>query len=343
MDREINHEARGLRARLNILRHRAGAAPALVVVALATSLALLPTATGAAPSTALLPTYVAAVAPTAVSASSTTTFTASINNVSLLGLVAVLQSARITVPAGFTNLSIGMPSSGTASLSGQDIMWSASLLNLGGSVSIPVTATAPSTPGFYTFVTSASTVLGAEANASVDPAVQVNGPNGVIVACTPSNTAATGTNPCQAPPACTIGDCRTSLSGGATNGLRAVADQSNTNDLLALDINGGGSVACGANTITDVFNVSDTARSKTVYVTVPSNTPNICWIASAPFTDKNRHVGLAGDLANCIQNTDAGPIITAPPCIDSTTFGYFSVSYVIKVPAGAGDPSGGRH
>jgi len=112
-------------------------------------------------SAAILANYTPAVSPSTGSAATTGTWAVSIHDNEPLGSIDTIKTAKATFPAAFTNLSV--PASVTDS-SGHawSVSRSGNTVTLTGSmgpnttVSVPVTAKAPSTPGVYTVTTSAT-------------------------------------------------------------------------------------------------------------------------------------------------------------------------------------------
>ncbi len=92
--------------------------------------------------------YAVVIAPAAVPAGATTTFTATLTNETG---TQQLGSANLTLPAGFTPLSVGAPSVGTATLAGSTVQLRDLATPPGASTSVSVSARVPCAPVTFTW------------------------------------------------------------------------------------------------------------------------------------------------------------------------------------------------
>ena len=90
--------------------------------------------------------YAAVISPSAVAAGSTASFTATLTNETS---TQQLGSANLTLPAGFVPLSVGTPTSGTATLAGGTVFLRNLATAPGTSVSVSVSARVPCPLGTY--------------------------------------------------------------------------------------------------------------------------------------------------------------------------------------------------
>ncbi len=230
-------------------------------------------------------TYSATISPTAVSAGTTSTYTVTVTNTTLGGVVGI-NNATVTVPAGFTGISVGSPSpsSWTASYNAgtRTVTLSSGLLLPGTSVSVPVTATAPTALGTYTWTTTASSLLfGAATRTGPEPTVQVA--SSAIV--------------CPANQSCDSGQLSAPASGGTlATKAEVVANSGPAADELVTSLPDPvtHTMSCQQANFGAIVTWNVAARSTTLTYTVTSpndeylyDTSDTCFGSTKPFTTAN--------------------------------------------------------
>jgi hypothetical protein len=123
-------------------------------------------------------TYNATISPAAVTSGTQATYTVLFKNNSLLSSLIGYDRATVTVPAGFTGITVGTASPSrwhaTYNAGTRTVTLTSGLLLPGQFVSVPITATAPTVTGNYVWPTTASSTLTGPATLSgPPPTVQV--------------------------------------------------------------------------------------------------------------------------------------------------------------------------
>jgi hypothetical protein len=123
-------------------------------------------------------TYNASISPAAVTSGTQATYTVLFKNNSLLSSLIGYDRATVTIPAGFTGVTVGTasPSRWHAAYNSatRTVTLTSGLLLPGQFVSVPITATAPTITGNYVWPTTASSTLTGPATLSgPPPTVQV--------------------------------------------------------------------------------------------------------------------------------------------------------------------------
>ena len=166
-------------------RPRASAVGLLIALA-TTGLALAPQAASAATLA-----YSASISPTVATAGASATFTVTLTNQSS---TAEIKKVVVHIPTGFTLSSVGAPSPGTwtvvTATNGSEVTLTG-LLKPGASVNVPITATAPTTPGTYKWATNATGPAGTFTRTGSDPSV--------IVAQAAASVVCNANTPCISP------------------------------------------------------------------------------------------------------------------------------------------------
>jgi hypothetical protein len=280
-------------------------------VALA-ALAIAPTASLAAGGT-----YTAAITPTAVQTGSTTTFTVTITNTSSTKVG--FNHAVVKVPAGFAIVSFGptLPDSWTASRSNQEINLKGGLVIApGASLTVPITVTAPNTPGGFTWTTNVTGAGGAFTISGSQPFV--------VVATAASFQLCPANQPCVSPTltAPATGNTLatdaqvTAQSGPLSDALSVVVPDPTAAPMLCQQNNGFfGQIA--------MWHV--TTRTSTVTYSVHPPTDSYVYdLGDACFGSTTQFAGSTFNAANqefegtllfCTDNTRINP----PPCVVSIT------------------------
>ena len=285
--------------------------------------------------------YSASITPTAVTPSSATTYTVTIQNAESSG-TKYIDYASVTVNSYFTSASlvataVSTTSGGTwtAFSSGSTVYLRANgalgstfgPLTPGSAVSVQVHATAPSGLGAYTWATTASYGVSSPQRIGSDPAV----------------TVATGAATCS-----NGGACDSTINNGTSQVEVFTTAAPGTTESVGTSYVG--TMTCTGHPATDVFSYTPTNGPATITYTL-FNTQTvvpICW---------QSNTGMAFTLPQC----SASP----PPCIASTTVNYDNQedaqealngkingtepgdspetgSVVYSIHAPAGDPLGGH-
>jgi hypothetical protein len=296
---------------------RSRAATIGVLVGLATpALMLAPQAAAAAGRT-----YSAKISPTAVKTGGTATFTVTITNNSALGSLVGIKTATITVPSAFTINSVGpaSPSSWTVSRSGQKVTIQSGLLLPGGSVSVPITATAPATTGGFTWATSSSGALGPFTRIGPDPSVTVAQSVAVVV-CNANTPCVSPTLSAGASPTALATDAQvTAQSGPQPDLLTVVLPDPTAAPMLCQQTNG---------TFGQIVTWNVTSRTSTLLYTVHPTDPNYTYdLGDTCFGSTQQFPGAVQNPANgnewegtlpfCSVSSDFGPQTNPPPCVES--------------------------
>ncbi len=283
------------------------------LIALATSgLALAPQAASAAPGT-----YGLTLSPSVAQAGSSSTFTVTGTNNSSN---AEIKKVVIKVPAGFAITAVGRPSpdSWKVTHSGNEITLQG-LLKPGGSVSIPITATAPTTPGVYKFATNATGPAGTFARVGSDPSVTV-AQAAAVVSCSPSAPCASPTLSAGASPTALATDSQvTAQSGPQADLLTVVLPDPTAAPMLCQQPGGNfGQVV--------TWNVT-TRTSTLVYTVHPAKTKYVydltdtCFGSTQPFPGAVQNPAngneYEGSLQFCRVSTEGGTVTNPPPCVES--------------------------
>ncbi len=287
-----------------------------VLVGLAAPVLMLaPPATAAAGRT-----YSATISPAAVKIGGSATFTVTITNNSVLGSLFGIKTATVTVPSVFTIKTVGpaSPSSWTVSRSGQQVTIRSGLLLPGGSVSVPITATAAVTGGF-TWATSSSGALGPSIRIGPDPSVTV-AQSAAVVLCNANTPCVSPALSAGASPTALATDAQvTAQSGPQADALTVVLPDPTAAPLLCQHTDG---------TFGQIVTWNVTSRTSTLSYTVHPTNPNYTYdLGDTCFGSTKQFPGAAqnpangneweGSLPSCTVQTDFGSQTTPPPCVES--------------------------
>lgn len=320
-------------------RPRAATVGLLIVLA-TTTLALAPQAASAAPGT-----YGVTISPNVAQAGSSSTFTVTATNNSS---TAEIKKVVIKVPAGFTITGVGLPSpdSWKVTRSGNEIKLQG-VLRPGASVSIPITATAPTTPGAYKFATNATGPAGTFARVGSDPSVTV-AQAAAVVPCSPSAPCASPTLSAGASPTALATDSQvTAQSGPQADLLTVVLPDPTAARLLCQQTEG---------TFGQIVTWNVTSRTSTLAYTVhPTSTGytydlgDTCFGSTQPFLDAAGNPAVQnpangnefeGTLPFCTVPGEPGQT-NPPPCVEAIVTNHQATdppSVTVTVDAPQGDP-----
>ena len=279
--------------------------------------------------------YSISATPTTVQAGSTTTYSVTITNQSPPESVDVLNAASFTLPAGFSNVSVTPPPGWNASSAGNTVSISAAAPNVGllpeQSVTVQVSAKAPTGPGNYTWSSSASGLVGG----FVASEFSREGDE-------PSTMVATFVGFCPALTACTS---PTQSSNGTTAKVRTESGANDDIYTLSLHTPVGDQCGKAVSGNQSTFTNEDLTRYLTVTMTLASykriyhKSYGICFANKTPFQSKYGWVATAGSdgfyhgyLASC---TTTGNV---KPCLVSLTDNCGTLTAVFRSPPG--DPRG---
>lgn len=273
-----------------------------------------------------LATYTTSIAPTGVEVGSTTTFSMTIGNPKSLKSVLHMGAINVAIPAGFTNLSAGVPvtTSGapwTSSFSGHTLRLRAvgsllGSLSPGQSLTVAITATAPATTELDTFQVSAAPL--AVGNLLVLPLFTLrNWPSTVQVG--DNNLYTSSVVTCDPNLPCSSGD----LANYSTM-IEVQADPAPTTDTLTTTIGDPTSMLCKMGTVGDTADFTVAHRAKRVEYTVSLGYYNagtlpsgVCYSGPKPFLTSNGYSAYnpvageyQGNLLPCMSTR------FTPPCVE---------------------------
>ncbi len=288
-----------------------------LVIALATTgLALVPQV-----ASAVANPYSASITPNVAQAGSSSTFTVTFTN---KASTAEIKKLSVKAATGFTVTSVGVPSpaSFTVSRTGNEVTLSG-LLRPGASVSIPITATAPTTPGAYKWTTKASGSTGTFINTGPDPSVTV-AQQAAVVPCSPGSPCSSPTLSAGASPTALATDSQVTAQPGAqADLLTVVLPDPTAAPLLCQQTNG---------SFGQIVTWNVTARTSTLVYTVHPTTigytydlSDTCFGSTLPFLDSNGNPAVQnpangnefeGTLPFCTVPGEPGQT-NPPPCVVS--------------------------